>query len=128
MSLLIRSLALALATALSAGCVAAQSPEEKRQQCGELADLVSEAHLAGSPTAEQATDVANRMDSKLSRLRTPSVHDAAVDVHAELHRIQIADEKGDDAKTQEKIADARSAARDLADACDLPAERFLGTE
>ena len=106
------------------GCVSSQSPEDRAAACGRLADDVSRAGLSGTPTLDQAEDSSNRLDARLSELRDPSAHDAAVALHASLHALVRALDRDDAEHAAEVVDQAREQAKDAAEACDLDPSRF----
>jgi hypothetical protein len=114
----------AVLTLGAAGCVDSQSPEELAAACDRLADDVAEADLSGTPTAEQAEETAEALDERLSELRDPDAHDAVVDLHSALHALEEALDRDDSEHADEVLADARGAAKDAAEACDLEPSRF----
>lgn len=121
------ALAAALAAPLALGaCAGSLSPAEKAAQCTTFASAVVPAGLKGTPTAEQAKTVAEELDSVISDLRDPAVHDAAVQLHTDLHAMDTAYRKGDTAKVQSLLADARRDAAKAAAACGIPASAFTG--
>ncbi|HET7529975.1 MAG TPA: hypothetical protein VFJ98_03345 [Mycobacteriales bacterium] len=114
-----------VATALLAtGCVGSQSPEERAAACQRLADDVSGLDLSGLPDADDVEATANALDPRLSELRDPSAHEAAVDLHSSLHALARALKRGDTEHANEVADEARKAARDAADACDLDPASF----
>ena len=117
----------ALAAALLlAGCGTSLSPAEMKDSCTDLASVVRTAGLAGSPTQAQAKSAADALDSRLPKLRDPSLHDAAVALHTHLHGVDTALGKGDAAKAAELAAKAREDVAKAASVCALPASDFLG--
>ena len=117
--------ALAVALAGIAGCgVGAQSPEDRAKACTSIAQVVRPAGLDGAPDEPTATKVADAMDPLLSSLRDVAAHDAAVRLHQQLHRYASAVKNSSD-KADEALSSTRDAARDLARACDLPADDLL---
>jgi hypothetical protein len=113
-----------VALSLASGCVSSQSPEDRSRACRGLADDVSGVDLDGSPTVDQATNAGLALDSRLSQLRDPSIHDPAVRLHSNVHRIQSALEDGDTERAAEATRAARTAALQAADACDLSPADF----
>ena len=114
----------AVSAVLVTGCVSSQSPEDRAKACRGLATDVSGIDLAGTPTLEQAKKVGLLLDSRINQLRDPSAHDPAIDLHANVHRIQKALEDGDTERAAEATRAARSAAVAAADACDLTPADF----
>jgi hypothetical protein len=114
----------AAVVALTSACVDSQSPEELEAACGRLADDVAEAQLSGTPTAEQAEETAEALDERLSELRDPDAHEAVADLHSALHALEEALERDDDEHAADVLTDARGAANDAAEACDLDPSRF----
>ena len=106
------------------GCVDSQSPEELKAACGRLADDVSEAKLSGTVTAEQADETAEALDERLSEIRDTDAHDAVADLHSWLHALEKALERDDAEHAADLLNDARQAARDAAEACDLEPSRL----
>lgn len=118
---------LVLAALLLTGCGASGlSPQEQAQRCADLADAVAKAHLSSTPDESTAREVADSLDNRLSRLGSPAVHDPAVQLHQDLHQIEKALRRGDRVRADEVAARARQHVAQVADACDLPASRFLG--
>lgn len=115
-----------LAAVLLAGCGSSLSPAETAEQCAGLAADTARAGLAATPTREQATDAADRLDGRLTQLRDPRVHDAAVALHSHLHGVDAALAKGDVEKAAKLAAEARADAVQVARACGLPEKQFLG--
>jgi long-subunit fatty acid transport protein len=119
------ALAAVLWAALLGGCAAGLTPAEATEQCAALAAQTARAGLSGTPTADQADDVANRLDAVLTQLRDPAVHDAAVALHSHLHGVEAALRKGDTEKAGRLTAEARADVTAAAKACGLPESRFL---
>jgi hypothetical protein len=112
---------------LVAGCAGSGlSAQEQKQRCTDFAAEVAKAKLSTTPSQQVALDVANALDAKLSRLGSPSVHDPAVDVHAELHNVEVALKKGDQDRADRAAGKARERIKELAEACGLPESAFLG--
>lgn len=104
------------------------SPEEKAMRCKEFAGAVAVARLSSTPSEQVARDVANALDNTLSRMGTPALHTPAVEVHRDLHAVEVARRAGDDAKADAAAARARAALAELATACSLPLAAFLGAQ
>jgi hypothetical protein len=109
---------------LTTACVGSQSPEERAAACQRLADDVSGLDLSAVPDADAVESTANALDARLSELRDPSAHEAAVELHSSLHALARALKRGDTEHASEVAGEARQAARDAADACDLDPASF----
>ena len=121
-------LAALTAALLLTGCAGSGlSPAEQAQRCGDLADAVAKARLSTTPDEQLAREVAVSLDSRLSRLGSPAVHDPAVLLHQQLHAIEAERRRGDSARADDAARKARAAIDRLATACQLPAARFLGS-
>ncbi len=98
------------------------------KECTDLATAVRVAHLAENAalTEEVAGKVAESLDVKLSRL-SPKVHEPAVDLHGHLHDFASARHRGRNQRAIELSNKAQADARAAAEACEMPAEAFLGT-
>ena len=105
-------------------CVSSQSPEERAAACERLATDVSGIDLSDPSGADEVQATADELDARISELRDPSAHDAAVQLHASLHALARALDRGDDEHAVEVADEARQAAMDAADACDLEPSRF----
>ena len=109
------------------GCGAQSlSPEERTARCGDFAAAVARADLRGTPTEAVAREVADSLDNRLSRLGAPALHTPAVEIHRDLHAVEVAQRAGDSEKADEAAARAREAVSELAAACGLPESAFLG--
>lgn len=121
----------ALTTALTGallltGCGTSLTPAEMKDSCVDLASVVRTAGLTGTPTQAQAKAAADALDSRLPRLRDPSLHDAAVALHTHLHAVDTSLVKGDTAKAAELAARAKEDVAKAASVCALPVGDFLG--
>jgi len=116
----------ALTAALLGGCGTTLIPEEMAGQCAALAADTARAGLTGTPTREQARATADRLDGRLTQLRDPRVHDAAVALHSHLHGVEAALAKGDTDRAATLAAAAREDAAKAAKACGLAETAFLG--
>lgn len=130
MALSRRSTALAVGAALAApllasGCGGAEDTAGRLRDCTALAADVARAGLSRVPSQEQAERAADAVHERLSRL-SPKVHDPAVVLHDRLHAIEDARADGDAARAAKAAAQARDAAADVAAACGLPVDRFVG--
>ena len=111
---------------LLTGCSEAQDTADRVRDCTALATDVARAGLSGVPTADEAEQAADAVHERLSRL-TQEVHDPAVALHDRLHAIEEARRDGDVTKATRAARQAREAAGDVAAACGLSVERFIGT-
>lgn len=112
---------------LLAGCAGSGlSPQEQTQRCTEFAAALSKAKLSSTPSEQVAKDVADDLDARLSRLGSPEVHEPAVEVHQDLHNIELHLKKGQADRADQAAASARRHIEQLAQACDLPISAFLG--
>ncbi len=109
------------------GCGTTLTPAEMADQCAALAQDTAQAGLAGTPTREQAKAVADRLDSRLTELRDPRLHDAVVALHSHLHGVDAALRKGDTARAGKLTEQARDDLAEAAAICSLPRATFLGT-
>ena len=122
-----RTAGLLALVALLSGCGAQSlSPEEKRARCRDFATAVARADLRTTPSESVAREVADSLDNRLSRLGAPALHTPAVEIHRDLHAVEVALRGGDTEKADEAAARAREAVQELAAACDLPESAFLG--
>jgi hypothetical protein len=121
-----RIVAALLGLGLLTACAGQITPEQLAAECTGLAGEVAQSGLTGTPTQQQVRDVAARLDGRLSDLRDPSVHDAAVSLHQNLHALEEALKDGDASKAQRATQAARDDAASAAQACGMPVERFLG--
>ncbi len=115
-----------LACIALAGCASSSlSAEEQANRCDDFARAVAVARLPTTPSEQVARDVANSLDSQLARMATPALHEPAVQVHQDLHRIELLRRRGDTERADRTAEKAREHLAELAEACDLPEERFL---
>ena len=94
-------------------------------RCLDFADAVAKANLTSTPSEAVARDVANSLDSRLSRLGSPAVHDPAVKLHQDLHAVEVARRRNEPADADRAASRAREDIDRLAAACDVPSSRFL---
>jgi hypothetical protein len=118
-----RFVLLGLLAACSSGGLSA---DEKSERCNAFASAVSLARLATTPAEALARDVANSLDDLLPQMSTPELHGPAIEVHQDLHRIEAFQRRGDTARADRQAASARDHLTQLASACGLPVDRFLG--
>jgi uncharacterized membrane protein affecting hemolysin expression len=116
----------ALLAVLLAGCGGNLTPEQRAQQCSNLAQALASQGLSGVPTEQQAIEIGNRLDLQLNQLGDPTVHDAAVALHSHVHAIEAAVKRGDTAKATELAGEARKDVAKAAKACGLPDAQFIG--
>lgn len=102
------------------------SAAEKSARCEEFAKAVSVARLGTTPGEALAKQVGESLDDLLPRMSTPELHAPAIEVHQDLHRIEQFQRRGDAARADRQAAGAREHVTQLAEACALPVERFLG--
>ena len=102
------------------------SAAEKTARCEEFATAVSAARLSSTPSETVAKDVAESLDDLLPRMSTPDLHGPAIEVHQDLHRIEQFQRRGDTTRADRQAASAREHLGELATACGLPVERFVG--
>jgi hypothetical protein len=102
------------------------SDSDQASRCTAFADAVSGAKLSSTPTEDVAKQVAERLDELLPRMSTPELHGPAIEVHQDLHRIEQFQRRGDRERADRQAASAREHLGQLASACDLPLDRFLG--
>jgi hypothetical protein len=110
---------------LAAACGTSASKADNVALCTGLRADLQGAALAGTPSREQASATAIRLDPRVTQVADPSLHDAVVRLHQHLHAVDVAWRKRgpDDAA---RAADrARAAARQAARACHLPEDAFL---
>jgi len=119
---------LLLLPGLTLGCGGGSlTPEDKAARCRDFAAAVAVAQLRSTPSEDLARSVADSLDNRLSRLGTPALHTPAVEIHRDLHAVEVAQRAGDTAKADEAAGRARAAVGELAAACGLPEADFLGT-
>ena len=118
-----RLVPLALLAACSSGGLSAA---EKSARCESFATAVAHAKLATTPAESLARDVANSLDDLLPAMSTPELHGPAIEVHQDLHRIEAFQRRGDTARADRQAESAREHLAQLASACGLPTDRFLG--
>jgi hypothetical protein len=109
-----------------AGCGGQLSAAEKAQECVALASDVVSQGLAAVPSQAQARELGNRLDGRLSTIKDPTLHDAAVALHSHVHAIETAAKKGDSAKARQLAEEARADVSKAAKVCGLPEAQFLG--
>lgn len=113
--------------ALAVGCGGSPlTAQEKDERCRDFAAAVAVAGLRTTPSEEVARTVAGSLDDRLSRLGTAALHTPAIEVHRQLHAVEIARRKGDTEAADRAAARVREAVRQLASACGLPESDFLG--
>lgn len=106
-------------------CSTGVSPELKAQQCEAFANDVVGAHLAGTPNEQEVTEASDRMDSRVNLVGDPSAHDAALRLHNQLHSLKQALADKDAPRAAQVLERTQAAAREAAEACGLPEQRFL---
>jgi hypothetical protein len=111
---------------LGAGCSDPRDSAARLSDCGALAADVAELGLNGTPTQADAEAALQRLDDRLSDLKSPDIRDAAGDLRDRIRELQEAARSGDEAATTAAIERAREAAESAAEACGLPAEALLG--
>jgi hypothetical protein len=122
-----RVLALLLPLALLAGgCAEARETASTVRDCAALAGDVASTRLSGTPTRAEAEQAVRRLDERVQSLESPKVREAATDLRDRLRELQEAARSADPAAVQQATERARTAAREAASACGLPAEQFLG--
>jgi len=102
------------------------SAAEKTARCEEFATAVSVAKLGTTPSEDLAKQVGESLDDLLPKMSTPELHGPAIEVHQDLHRIEAFQRRGDTARADRQAGSAREHLAELASACGLPADRFLG--
>lgn len=100
--------------------------QEKDARCRDFAGAVAVAKLRTTPTEDLARTVASSLDNRLSRLSTADLHTPAIEVHRDLHAVEVARRRGDAQAADRAAASAREALAQLARACGLPESDFLG--
>ena len=119
-------LPLLLTALLATGCSEAQQVVGSATDCAALATDVARTGLDGVPTQEEATSAVDRLDRRVQELDDGEVRDAATTLRDRLRELQEAVRSADPAAARTAAEQARDAARDTAQACGLPADRFLG--
>ena len=117
---------LVLTAVLTAGCSEAQQAVSAATDCTALASDIASAGLSGTPTPAEAEQALQRLDDRVQDLGDTQVRDAATVLRDRLRDLQDAASTADPAGIREAVAAARDAARSTAEACGLPADRFLG--
>lgn len=113
---------------LLSGCGGSSlTPAQQAERCEDFAAAVAKAGLSGTPSEQVAADVGGSLDNRLSRIGGPAVHGPAVQLHQQLHAIELAHKRHDQARADQAAERAREAIERLAAACDLPPARFLGS-
>jgi hypothetical protein len=110
---------------LAVACSTSASKADTVALCNALTADLKGAGLAGTPTSEQASAAAVRLDPRVTQVADPGLHEAVVRLHQHLHEVDVAWRKrgSDDAA---RAADrARKDAQQAARACHLPAETFV---
>ena len=126
MSLRLLALPLALTALLATGCSQASDAVSGATDCAGLASDIARSGLSGMPTQSEAEQAVDRLDERIAGLQNAEVREAATTLRDQLRELQDAVRSADVVGAQQAAASARDAARDTAQTCGLPAERFLG--
>ena len=126
MRLRLLALPLALTALLTTGCSGASDAVRGATDCAALASDIARSGLSGVPTAQEAEQAVDRLDERVDGLQDAEVREAATALRDRLRELQEAVRSADVPAASQSAAAAREAARDTAQACGLPAERFLG--
>ena len=119
-------LPLLVTVVLATGCSEARDAVGGAAECASLAADVARTGLDGIPTAAEAEQAVQRLDDRVQDLQDAQVRDAAGTLRDRLRDLQEAVRSADPAAVERAAAEAREAARGTAEACGLPADRFLG--
>jgi hypothetical protein len=120
------ALPLALTALLATGCSGASDAVSGATDCAALASDIARSGLSGVPTAQEADQAVDRLDERIDGLQNAEVREAATALRDRLRELQEAVRSADVPAASQAASAARDAARDTAQACGLPAERFLG--
>jgi uncharacterized protein with PhoU and TrkA domain len=118
--------ALVLCTAVLSGCQVVENTAERASDCVALARDVAAAGLNRTPSQADVDQAVQRLDERIDQLDNDDVRDAATALRDRLRKLQDAVQNGSAPEIQQAADAARQAARDVASACSLPVDQFLG--
>lgn len=107
-------------------CSEVRETADRASGCVALARDVASAGLDSTPTQAEAEEAVRRLDERVEQLDDPQVREAAGRLRDRLRELQEAVATGDPTAVQQAADAARGAARDVASACSLPVDQFLG--
>lgn len=117
---------LLVAVLAAAGC-SSSSASQDTALCTSIVTDLAGSGLQGTPSQDQARQAGLHLDRRLTQVAKPTIHEAVIKLHTDLHRIEVLRKGGDAAGAAKASADARSDVDRLARACGQPASTFLGS-
>lgn len=117
--------AIVVTALLSAACTTSASRADNAALCSGLTKDLQGAALKGTPSQEQASAAAARLDGRVTQVADPGLHEAVVRLHQHLHDVDVAWRKRGPADVERAADRARADAQQAARACGLVADAFL---
>ena len=115
-----------LSMVAAAACGTSSSDADDAALCSAVARAVVDAGLSATPSQAQAARAGKGLDPLVRKVADPALHDQVVQLHAHLHAVDVAHQKGDGAGLERATGRAREDAMALARRCERPAEEFVG--
>lgn len=112
---------------LATACAEGRDLVTRTQDCAGLAQDVAASGLGQTPTQAEAEQAVERLDRRISELDDEEVKQAATTLRDRLRSLQEAARNADPAAAQEAAAQARDAARSVAQTCGIPIDQVLGS-